>query len=833
MKFLDINCKRLFMMLLVVLPLMSWGQGNGGNGFVVKGIVADSLTMQGEPYATIRIYHAGDRDEAVVMFVSDESGAFSENLPAKGSYDMVVSSVGKRTLEKTFSVSSPVTSLGTILLSENVEELGEVSVVAKKPLVKVDMDKIAYDVDEDPDAQGKTVLEMMRKVPMITVDGQDNISVAGKSSFKIYVNGKPNNMMTNNPKEVLKSMPASSVKNIEVITNPGAKYDAEGTGGIINIITVGKTIDGYTVNVNANYSSISGYGGSLYGITQVGKFSVSGNYGYNRIESFPLSGNIDMYYGEDSPMASLKTMYDDMDVSGSFQNAAINASYEFDSLNLVSLSGSFYAVDQYIDYISGSRAMMRDGSEAYYYDLLCDNNYKYKGGNLSVDYQHTSPRNKAETFIFSYRLDASPTEMDLYMDMDEARNYEEFMSHQYSRGKGLENTFQADYTLPFKDIHAFNFGAKYIYRINDSRNLEERRDSPDDAWTLQQIEGTGDNRHRQHVLGIYGEYNLRYKKLGLKAGVRYEYTTQDVEFDNFRESNYAVDFSDVVPSLLLSYTLGTSQNLSLGYNMRIGRPGISYLNPFRNSSLGLSSVQFGNPDLDTEHYHNLSLSYGTFTPDFTINLTGEYSFCNDGITTYTFVDNDGVLNSTYDNIARSHVAGLNMYMNWNPSGSTRITLNGDGRYNWLSSNGNNANVAGMKNKGFSFNAHASLNQNFPWKLEGGAYGGYGTGGIALETVKQIRYYYYGLWIQRSFLKDDRLTLNVNVQNFAPRYQDMAHEKCLYDGSVVKSMQRQRMFNYMITLSYRIGEFKSSVKKAVKSIVNSDVVGGSAKGGGMK
>ena len=127
----------------------------------------------------------------------------------------------------------------------------------------------------------------------------------------------------------------------------------------------------------------------------------------------------------------------------------------------------------------------------------------------------------------------------------------------------------------------------------------------------------------------------------------------------------------------------------------------------------------------------------------------------------------------------------------------------------------------------------SLNQNFPWKLEGGAYGGYGTGGIALETVKQIRYYYYGLWIQRSFLKDDRLTLNVNVQNFAPRYQDMAHEKRLYDGSVVKSMQRQRMFNYMITLSYRIGEFKSSVKKAVKSIVNSDVVGGSAKGGGMK
>ena len=130
-----------------------------------------------------------------------------------------------------------------------------VTVVAKKPPVKSELDKMTYDVESDPEAQANSVLEMLRKVPMVTVDGQDNIMVNNSSSFKVYVNGKPNNMMSNNPSEVLKNMPANSVKKIEIITNPGPKYDAEGVGGIINIITTGKGMEGYSLTVGTNYNT--------------------------------------------------------------------------------------------------------------------------------------------------------------------------------------------------------------------------------------------------------------------------------------------------------------------------------------------------------------------------------------------------------------------------------------------------------------------------------------------------------------------------------------------------------------------------------------------------
>ena len=140
-------------------------------------------------------------------------------------------------------------------------ELQEVEVVKQKSLVKSDIDKITYNIEDDPDSKSNSILEMLRKVPMVTVDGEENIQVNGSSSFKVYVNNKPNQMMTNNPKEVLKSMPANSIKRIEVITNPGPKYDAEGVGGILNIITHGQGVEGYTATFSGNVSN-RGAGGS-------------------------------------------------------------------------------------------------------------------------------------------------------------------------------------------------------------------------------------------------------------------------------------------------------------------------------------------------------------------------------------------------------------------------------------------------------------------------------------------------------------------------------------------------------------------------------------------
>ena len=195
---------------------------------------------------------------------------------------MTITSVGRTPIVKDFSVKAGenLVDFGTLYIVDASNELGQVEIVAQKPLVKADIDKIEYNVQDDPDAQSNSVLEMLRKVPLVTVDGEDNIQVNGSSSFKVYVNGKPNNMMSNNPTEVLKSMPANSIKHIEVITNPGPKYDAEGVGGILNIVTVGSGLEGYTATFSANVSN-RGAGGGAFGTIKSGKLTVSARYNYN------------------------------------------------------------------------------------------------------------------------------------------------------------------------------------------------------------------------------------------------------------------------------------------------------------------------------------------------------------------------------------------------------------------------------------------------------------------------------------------------------------------------------------------------------------------------
>ncbi len=237
---------RLKVLFLFFLALQSAvGMAQTEVSFQVKGILLDSLTQEGEPYATIRIVRDDKPEKPVKMMVSDMKGRFRETVSGKGKFTLSVTSVGRTTIVRKFTVkeSGETFDFGTIYMTDAANELGVVEVVAQKPLVKADIDKIEYSVSDDPDSETNTMLEMLRKVPMVTVDGEDNIKVNGSSSFKVYVNGKPNSMMSNNPTEVLKSMPANTIKKIEVITNPGPKYDAEGVGGILNIITSGGGFD--------------------------------------------------------------------------------------------------------------------------------------------------------------------------------------------------------------------------------------------------------------------------------------------------------------------------------------------------------------------------------------------------------------------------------------------------------------------------------------------------------------------------------------------------------------------------------------------------------------
>ena len=448
-------------------------QRTAAPSYTLKGVLLDSLTQEGEPYATIKIAKKNAPQKALKMAVTDLNGKFQEKLTvAPGEYIITLSSVGKVTIVKDFTVkaSEKVIDLGKLNMAEATNELKGIEVVAQKPLVKVDVDKIEYNIEDDPDSKTNTVMEMLRKVPLVTVDGEDNIKVNGSSSFKIHVNGKPNNMMSNNPKDVLKSMPANTIKHIEVITSPGAKYDAEGVGGILNIVTVGGGFEGYTATFRASGSN-RGAGAGGYATIKSGKLTITGNYNYN-YDTSPKSYSDSYRENYDSEDQKYLESKSSSDYNGSFQYGNLEASYEIDTLRLLTASFGMYggANDNKSDGLTTMWNAQRDRL-AYQYRSLSDGDGSWYSMRGNVDYQRTSKKNKDRMITLSYKISTQPQNSDYYTDykdikdpfeMDIVKKFLLNNSHSDGKTNTTEHTFQVDYTTPIGKLHTIEAGAKFL-----------------------------------------------------------------------------------------------------------------------------------------------------------------------------------------------------------------------------------------------------------------------------------------------------------------------------------------------------------------------------------
>lgn len=815
----------LLILFLAGIP-MSVDAQKSQSSYSVKGVLVDSLSNEGEPYATIRISLSDSPDKPVRLAVTSDNGKFNEKLKSPGRYVISFSSVGKNTVQRDFTLSEQVKAvdLGTVLMSEATEMLKGVEVVAQKPLVKAEVDKVTYSMEDDPDSKTNSTLEMLRKVPLVTVDGEDNIQVNGSSNFKVHVNGKPNSMMSNNPKEVLKSLPANSVKSIEVITDPGAKYDAEGIGGILNIITVGGGMQGYTVSLNAGVNN-RGANAGAYGTVQVGKFTVTGNYSYNHTdnpESYTYSGRED-YTSEDYRYMNHESPWKN---KGNFRFGSMEGSYEIDTLNLVTFSMQMFGGGFKSHGTSITEMLNAQREHAYSYHTVNRNKSDWSSIGANFDYQH-SFKKKGEYLTFSYRYNGSPDNSEAYTEYEDIRDYPydmDFLRNQYydNDARTDEHTFQLDYTNPITDMHNIDFGAKYILRNNksDSRYYKEYGGEYQEDGDL-----TDEFKQTQNILAAYGDYKLKWKKVGAKAGVRYEHTFMDVEYARLAEKNFNADFDDVVPSVMLSYQLGPTKTLRASYNMRISRPGIWYLNPFRNTS-NPTSISYGNPDLETEKSHSLGLTFSSFSAKFNVNASLNYSFVDNGIERYSFMNN-GVMESTYGNIGHTKRTRLSLWMNWNPGSKTRISVNASGMYSDYKSNEPELKVS---NSGFNGNLFLNAQQTLPWELRFSLYGGGSTPNVSLQG-KGSSYSYYGFSLSRSFLKEKRLTVSVNTSNLFHKYMKFKNETVtdtFRSWNEIKNQQR----SFGLNISWRFGELKAQVKKTARSITNDDVKsGGNASSGG--
>jgi hypothetical protein len=776
----------------------------------VKGVLTDENLGEAEPFATVRVFKHGKTDKPVAMFLTKEDGSFSQQVKGKGRYDIVFSSVGKEDLKQTITLSNQGTlDLGTLLIKENATMLKGVEIVAQKPLVKMDVDKMSYNVAEDEDAKSNTVLDMLRKVPMVTVDGQDNITVNGSSSFKVYVDGMPNVMFNSNPSMVFKSMPATAVKSIEVVTNPGAKYDAEGAGGVLNIIMnkqnpqAAQSMNGYngTVRASGGNKSISG-GAFISG--QQGKLSYSAN--VMTTYSKPGTTDTEMEITQNNPNGTSQLMTSSNKVTIPFTMGNLTLGYQIDSVSALNVTASINSLN--IKSNGNSTTTMGGGSygKGFSYGSSTDMRNSRTSFSGSIDYQRFFNKEHTQSLALTYQLNYSPSTVKSDNIFNTTSSIID-LTNRYSENKEktTDHTFQIDYTMPIATGQTLSFGTKLQLRDATSDAKYYKKGVYDPTSSM-------DYEYKNSILAGYGEYAGNFGKIGAKAGLRYEQTWQNVEYHLGNGDDFKKSYGSLVPSASLQYTIGQGSNLGLTYNMRISRPGITYLNPYVDKT-NPTTRTYGNTDLDVEKNHNLALVYNMFTPKLMLNLNLHHNFTDNAIEQYSFYDAQNLLNTTYGNIVRRHQTGLNGYVNWLAAKNTRFFLNGALNYTDLRSN-----TLSQSNSGWSANAMIGLQQTLPADFKLSVYAMTSTknytlqgwsGGFNLITAN----------ISKSLLKDKlNLSLmgmmglnkggNINIESHSQGKDFTSH-----------TLTKVPLYGFTFTVSYTFGNSKRQAQQHTSRIQN--------------
>ena len=783
--------------------------------YQIKAVVADS---QGEPlpYVTYRLFTEG-ATSASISQITNELGVIKQDIDTVGTYRMNLSYVGMNEVDTTFTISdeAPVVDLGTLVMSESAETLEAITVTAQKPMVIRKIDGVAFDLTADPERPTLMVSDVLRKVPMVSVDADGTIRVNGSTDFKIYKNGRPAPSLTRNSKDIFRAMPASTIKRIEVITEPGAEYDAEGTTAVLNFITEDNSaIKGYTATAMVNYDTENDYpSGGIFGTGEVGKVTVSLDAWYQ-----PLSGKTQRSFSEET----INYSNGDRRFEGgenSSEGYALSfggeASWQPDTLNLFTFEAHGWAYDVdangtgYQNYYAPDGTLiggLRQSLEAPF--------YRYFDAEFGLNYQHSTGR-PGEKLTASYlhsTTNQSRRSQNTYEDSWGALEVPYNGIYNDYDGKFAEHTLQFDW-VRVMGIHTIDLGAKGIFRHNTSDNTTQFTGLSDLATTQFQ--------HDSYINGAYAQYSANVGKFMLRGGVRYENTYYKAEYPDGSAESFSAHLNDLVPSAAISYQASAASSFRFNYSSSISRPGISYLNPAYTYSPTAES--HGNPDLSSARRHSLRLTYTLYTPKFNMNANIGYSLVNNGVAAVQWVDENNYTHSTYGNVSHYRDLSLQLFAQWSITDKSSIMVNGSyglQRYKYH----------GMVNQTWAFNnLYMRFQQKLPWKINAEIFGFYRGNTASDVYTRQVGSFadrlYYGIQISRNFLKEDRLQLRLGVNNpiGSSRYcwssETVNGDYTGYNSSYIDG---RRSFN--IAISYRLGSLKSSVKKVDNGITNDDLEG---------
>ncbi len=628
----------------------------------VFGKVKDASTKKAVEYASVSLIKPGLTRLAGGTTTGTDGSFLIENL-APGNYLVKITFLGY-TMYQTdtlrITAEEPLEDLGTVLLKPSSQNLKGAEIVADAPMVVNEIDKRVYNTEKLLSTSGGSAVDILNQIPSVNVDIDGNLSLRGSEGVTVLVDGRPSGITGGSRQAILESIPASSIERIEVITNPNAKYDADGQAGIINVVLKKNKILGMTGSVTLGAGTRGKYNAAANLSYRNKRFNIFGNYSFRRSNTFNngtsyrTSYLLDSLYQQNTRSEGLNKRMNHMGRLG--MDIYINPR------NTLGISGGFgYNPGNSVDatFYSFSDSSMVQTNEwyrtssqdqvRYNYDLNVNFKHQFKKANQELTIDATfngNNENEEEAFQNAY-LD--------WLNNNSVRYYQRQRTENLSQNSNFVASI--DYTHPFKKNYSLETGVKYTARHNDNDFTNFNYDPLTGEYTVNSYLTNRFVYHEQ-VYGAYAQMAKSYNKFGYKLGMRVEETLINTDLVTTQSKNSRNYFS-WFPSVFLSYKFNDKNDIKLNYSRRISRPGFRQLNTFTSFSDPLN-LQTGNPMLNPEYTNSFEFSYSYGGKKYSISPTIYYRYTTNVISRYRTVNSDGVSITSFQNFNEAHSAGFEL-----------------------------------------------------------------------------------------------------------------------------------------------------------------------------
>ncbi|MBS1506112.1 MAG: TonB-dependent receptor [Bacteroidetes bacterium] len=685
----------------------------------ISGTVTDSLTHKPVEFANVTLIDPTSR-KPINGTVCDANGNFSINKISGGSYQMIISFIGygSRKINLTLSAKSPELTFQSLIISPSVKMLHEVVVEGQKMLIEEKVDRTIYNAEQDATTKGGDATDVLKRVPLLTVDADGNVSLKGSSSVRVLINNKPSTMTATSVADALKQIPSNMIKSVEVITSPSAKYDAEGSAGIINIVLKKNNLPGIFLTTDAS----AGNRGSNVGVNasyRQGKMGLSlGSFQraqYNVISDFNNSQttrnlqdtltNVQSNHNRSDGMNSQYTLDWDYDIN---KNNAITATARYGLRNQNAFQENLLTNTYHFDTLKNTTLRnVKSVSSGYTFDGSLTYTKLFKRKDQELNFQGVYSRNTLTNGNGFLTTTIQPSDNSV---INRYRND--------NAGYNQEINLQLDYQQPLKENQLIEFGAKTVLRNVVSDYSYFISDGTNGPFVPAANESLSNNfNYNQDIAAGYLSYSFTTKtNYAVKAGGRYEYTMINAHFRDTQKLDIP-SYGVFVPRINISRKLSNGRMLRVAYNRRIVRPWLQALNPNLQASNPLNATM-GNPTLKPEYADNYEIAYKTNIPKGTLNMSLYSRYNTNDIQPARVLHQttSDTIVSVYRNIGTEANFGTSIFASVNLS--ERLTLNGGADIFYRILKNNDPNLSAT-NQGLTQNFRIFGNYDFAkgWSVQ--------------------------------------------------------------------------------------------------------------------